>query len=176
MENKGTTELLAEAAQAARTQATAAERDAAAPKERNVLLTGIHDRSIDEKGRLVIPAPMRHAFLDGVAIVPWPGPCVALIPTEEFVRIERKLRRQQRQELTDPSARFSLLARTTHAFPDSQGRLFIPEAIRDAAELPTDVAVVGQVRRIELWDRQRCVEKVVAGQVPFEAYAYTEAL
>ncbi len=174
MESKGTTELLAEAQRAQRQKAEAGGE--APSRARATLLTGIHDRSFDEKGRVVIPAAMREPFQDGVAIVPWPGPCLALMPTVEFLRIERKLRRQQRDQLTDPAARFSLVARTLHAYPDGQGRLFIPETMREAAALPTDIAVVGQIRRIELWDRDRCVEKVLAGQAPFEVYAFTEAL
>lgn len=178
MVEKGTAELIVEASRAAKAARSAAPPETAtAPvRERAALLTGIHDRSLDDKGRLVIPASMRHAFVDGVAIVPWPGPCVALIPTDEFLRIGRKLRRKQRGELGDPDAFFSLVASTTHAFPDGQGRIFIPEPIREISELPTDLAVVGQLRRIELWSRERCIEKVTQGSVAFEAYAFTEAL
>ena len=118
---------------------------------RHPQLLGTKERTLDDRGRLSIPTSFRWAFVDGVALVPWPGPSLALIPTEEFLKIERKMRRKQRDLLGDELARDALTALSTHTFPDSQGRIFVPANLRDEIGITSDLLVVGRVRRIELW-------------------------
>ena len=118
---------------------------------RHPQLLGTHERTLDDRGRLSIPTPFRWAFIDGVALVPWPGPSVALIPTEEFLKIERKMRRKQRDLLGDELARDALTALSTHTYPDTQGRVFVPSNLRDEIGITSELLVIGRVRRIELW-------------------------
>ncbi len=45
------------------------------------------------------------------------------------------------------------VANASQETADSQGRVVIPQALRDYANLTKDVVVVGQLNRIELWDK-----------------------
>ncbi len=118
-------------------------------------LTGNVERTLDPKGRLVIPAQIRARFDDGVFLLPWAGPSVALIPTDEFRKIERRLRKKQRETMSDPDAHLALTSLATHAFPDAQGRVFIPEPTRQHGHLTDELLVVGRMNRLELWQPDR---------------------
>ena len=134
-----------------RSSATSTSLVAPTAKARHPQLLGTHERTLDDRGRLSIPTSFRWAFVDGVALVPWPGPSLALIPTEEFLKIERKMRRKQRDLLGDELARDALTSLSTHTYPDTQGRVFVPSNLRDGIGVTSDLLVIGRVRRIELW-------------------------
>jgi MraZ protein len=50
---------------------------------------------------------------------------------------------------------------------DSQGRVVIPQALRDYAGLTKDVVVVGQLSRIELWDKGEWDSYMPAAQAAY---------
>lgn len=121
--------------------------------ERRIELVGEHDRSLDDRGRLSMPTSFRWAYADGAVILPWPGPCVALLPLDEYQSMEEAMRVKQRDRLGDPRAREALNALSTHALLDANGRLFIAPALRSHAGFTQELVVVGQRTRLELWSR-----------------------
>jgi MraZ protein len=139
-------------------------------------LTGNVERTLDPKGRLVIPAQVRARFDDGVFLLPWAGPSVALIPTDEFRKIERRLRKKQRETMSDPDAHLALTSLATHAFPDAQGRVVIPEPTRQHGHLTDELLVVGRMNRLELWQPAAFHAKQAAMTAALEAQIFTEAL
>ena len=137
------------------------------------------DRTLDAKGRLVIPAPVRTWFDDGVFILPWAGPSVALFPTDVYRAMEQSLRTKQRETMSDPNAHLAFTALATHALPDSQGRIFIAESTRTLAKLGSlgdDLLVVGRMNRLELWTAGNFQSKVPDLLTALEAQIFTEAL
>jgi len=42
--------------------------------------------------------------------------------------------------------------------PDGQGRIFIPQNLRDYAEIDTDIWVVGLTNKLEIWSDKRWTE------------------
>lgn len=102
-----------------------------------------HDRALDDKGRIVLPPTFRHCFADGGRLLPWPQKTIALWPIENFRRMDRHLRRRRRQNLGNPNARDAMLGGACPATPDSQGRIFIPEALRDYVGIERDIVVIG---------------------------------
>lgn len=141
------------------------------------LLTGVHERTLDEKGRLVIPAAFAYAFAQGVAVVPWPGPCVALLPTAEFLAIHQRMRSQQSSGMVNPRLAFSFAANAHHAQPDSQRRVLIPEPVRVHARIDgVELTVVGQVRRLELWAPEASGPVVEDGSIGMDSYVELEGL
>lgn len=124
-----------------------------APVERHIELLGDLDRSLDDRGRLSMPTSFRWAYADGAVILPWPGPCIALLTLEEYRKMEEAMRVKQRDRLGDPRAREALNALSTHSFLDASGRLFIAPSLRAHAGITQELVVVGQRTRLELWVR-----------------------
>ena len=121
--------------------------------DERVELVGELDRSLDDRGRLSMPTAFRSQFTDGAVIMRWPGPCVAVMPVEEYRVIEDAMRTKQRDQLGDARARQAFNALANHSRLDASGRLFIPEELRGYAGFDRELVVVGQRIRLELWAR-----------------------
>ena len=120
-----------------------------------VELIGELTRSLDDRGRLSVPTSFRWAFADGAVVLRWPGPCVAVMPVDEYRRAEESMRVKQREQLGDALARRALNALASHAHLDASGRLFISEELRQHAGFERELAVVGQRNRLELWAHEQ---------------------
>jgi MraZ protein len=116
-----------------------------------VELIGELNRSLDDRGRLSMPTSFRAAFATGAVVMRWPGPCVAIMPVDEYRQIEENMRSKQRDELADARAREALNALANHLHLDASGRLFIAEDLRAFAGFERELKVVGQRTRLELW-------------------------
>lgn len=116
--------------------------------------TGEFEHSLDLKGRLIIPSKYRMA-LDGKCYLVngWDRECIYLFPETEWSRlIERYLTDTNLvDENTQDFTRF-LAAGASDCEIDKQGRIFIPQNLREYAGIEARVTVVGVINRIEIWD------------------------
>jgi MraZ protein len=122
------------------------------------LFTGRFEYTVDDKGRLSIPARMREQLekegQDTAFIVTSIHPdYLSAYAPNEFQELIASIR-----ESTDPNSRELLrrLASEAETCPlDKQGRLMLPASLRQLAALTRDVVVLGVAKRIEVWDRTR---------------------
>ena len=113
--------------------------------------------SLDPKGRLAIPTRYRDAIqgLSGGVLfvtINLDELCLTAYPAPEWDRIEQALR--QRPEF-DPQAeniRRLLIGKVSECEMDSQGRILIPQNLREFAGLDRRVRMVGLAEKFELWD------------------------
>ena len=111
--------------------------------------------SLDEKGRLAIPAKFRGRFKEGAVVTRWLGECLAVWPAPEWASLNSDIAKRPR---TDPAAtrfRHFLLAGAHEADPDAQGRLTIPSHLRDFAHLQGNAVVIGNSDHLEVWEPGR---------------------
>jgi MraZ protein len=114
--------------------------------------TGIHVHTLDDKGRVSVPAQFRRQLtgenlylnvgLDG---------CLVLYPPEKWARVRNELGR-----LSKSSSRQRHVLRKTamHLKPvcvDSQGRISIPSELISLAGIENEVIFLGQFDAIEIW-------------------------
>ncbi|MFZ2089156.1 MAG: division/cell wall cluster transcriptional repressor MraZ [Desulfobaccales bacterium] len=113
---------------------------------------------MDNKGRVSIPVRYREILQERqdrqLVLTNWDGYIVAF-PQSEWVKVEAKLGelplfRKEYQALN----RF-IISGAEDCPLDRQGRILIPQTLRDYAKLGREVAMVGQVRYFEIWDRER---------------------
>lgn len=119
---------------------------------------GEHDHTIDRKGRLIIPSRFREVLKDhyGDKCVVTRGldRCLFLFPEDEWRTQESKFRalsftKQEARRFN----RFYFSGAAELAF-DRQGRVLIPQYLKEYAGIKRDVMVVGVSNRIELWDKE----------------------
>lgn len=116
------------------------------------LLLGTYTPKIDAKGRLALPAKLRAQLGDGLIMARGQERCVYLLPQSEFRRIAMQI---QRTSMGDKAARDYLrvfLSGAVDQDPDKQGRILIPQMLRDYADLDGDVVVIGVGTRAEIWN------------------------
>ena len=127
------------------------------------MFRGNHPTRVDEKGRLKIPAEFKRVIDEKYAqkfyITSQDGVVAQVYPFEEWERIEEKLAALS----TYNPAKKKFLTRTNYygqvVEMDGQGRLLIPQILRESAQIRGEVAVLGnltylEVRNMEALDKE----------------------
>ena len=112
---------------------------------------GNFPRSLDVKGRVILPSRMRLHFQDFGYLTPGADGCLALWPEEEF---EAEAERQHAKDAQGVAARHDLRewsSLVTRVEFDRQGRMPVPAELRSIAGLDQEVLFVGVLDRVELW-------------------------
>ena len=117
------------------------------------LLLGTYTPKIDAKGRVALPAKFRSQLGQGLVMARGQERCVYLLPFDEFRRIASQI---QRTSVGNKAAREYLrvfLSGAVDQEPDKQGRVVVPQMLRDYANLGSDIVVIGVGTRAELWNK-----------------------
>lgn len=117
------------------------------------MLVGEFNHSIDAKGRVIVPAKFRDELGEVFVITKGLDRCLFGYPMEEWHKFEEKL---ATLPITNKDARqFSrfFLAGASEAELDKQGRVLIPQVLREFANLDKDVVITGEGKRIEIWNK-----------------------
>ncbi|MCD6576465.1 MAG: division/cell wall cluster transcriptional repressor MraZ [Anaerolineaceae bacterium] len=122
---------------------------------------GQFEHSIDEKGRITIPAQYRNLFDTGTYITRGFDENLMIMRTEEFNSLYQKVRALS---ITNPTARN--LARLIFANAamlelDKAGRILIPRFLREAAKLNRLIKLVGIGPYLEIWSLENWGKKQV---------------
>jgi len=127
------------------------------------MFRGNHPTRVDEKGRLKVPAEFKRVIDEKYAlkfyITSVDGVVAQVYPFEEWERIEQKLAALSTYNPTKKK----FLTRTNYygqvVEMDGQGRLLVPQILREAAQIRGEVAVLGnltylEVRNLEALDKE----------------------
>jgi transcriptional regulator MraZ len=118
------------------------------------VFVGTFEHSLDEKGRVVLPSAFRSHLADHGFISQYES-CLGLWTPEEFGNVADRLTEKVREGRTSQYALRAFAANAHEIKPDSQGRIVIPQRLRDYAGLARDVVIIGALERIEIWDAAR---------------------
>ncbi|MCI9064980.1 MAG: division/cell wall cluster transcriptional repressor MraZ [Lachnospiraceae bacterium] len=119
------------------------------------MFMGEYNHTIDAKGRLIVPSRFREILGDAFVVTKGLDGCLFVYDNEEWKLFEEKLRALP---ITNKEARQFVrffLAGAAEVEVDKQGRILIPNVLREFAGLAKDVALVGVGSRIEIWSRER---------------------
>src|SRR4030043_1901174 len=115
--------------------------------------------SIDRKGRLILPAKFREAaktnFIEKCFVTRGLDKCLFMFSEEEWRSQEGKFRAisfTKQQARTFNRLYFS---GAVDIIADRQGRILIPQYLKDFAEIKKDVVIVGVSNRIEIWAQEK---------------------
>ena len=118
-----------------------------------MVFVGAHDHTLDDKGRLVLPARFRSHFAESAYLLPNAG-CISLWEPERFEKMIGRLGEQVRAGEIDPLSPKQVAHASSIVRPDAQGRITIPERLRTFASLEHDVMVCGAVESLEIWNAE----------------------
>jgi len=119
---------------------------------------GFFEYSIDDKGRLNIPAKFRKTLSpeadETFVIVRGPNGCLQAYPQDAWTRFEEEL---DRRPTTPDTVRFRryLYGSLSDAQLDAQGRIMVPQGQLDCAGISHKVVLVGQGNFIEIWSPEK---------------------
>ena len=124
------------------------------------MFTGEYRHTIDDKNRLAIPAPIRESIDEdkdgkGFFITRGLDACLFMYTTKVWQNVVSKI---EQLSFTNKKARqfqrlfFSKAQRIPEC--DQQGRILIPQYLKDLAKVQKNVVIVGVSSRIEIWDEK----------------------
>ena len=122
-----------------------------------VLFVGTHERQLDDKGRLALPASFRTHLGERCYLVAGEDQCVKVVPSDEFESMAADLKERVRTgEITRQYQR-AVAASATPVTIDKQGRVNVEEKLRAFAGLATEakVIVTGNFDVVEIWSPER---------------------
>ena len=115
------------------------------------MFTGEYRHSVDDKGRMAVPAKFRMQLEDGAFVSRWIDACLAIFPKSEWDVLAAKA---GALPIADASARtFSrfIFAGAFEIDLDRQGRMVVPASLRSWAGLEGDAVIVGARDHAEIW-------------------------
>jgi MraZ protein len=127
---------------------------------------GQYQHSLDEKGRVILPAKFRSQLEGGAYMAKGLDGCVVVYPTDEWERVIHNMRDLATRGTQERQAARSFFAGAAEVAPDRQGRVPVPAHLRDFAglSLERDVVVAGVLSRIEIWDAEKWAAREKEGE------------
>ncbi|KZN15495.1 division/cell wall cluster transcriptional repressor MraZ [Marinomonas sp. TW1] len=123
------------------------------------MFRGIHQVSVDAKGRMSLPARLRDELSqyddEGVVVTIDPvSRCLLLYPLSEWEVIQQKL---DKLPTFQPQARRLqrlLVGHATDLEVDKAGRILLPAPLREFARLDKKLTILGQGKKLEIWSQE----------------------
>lgn len=118
------------------------------------MFIGEYQHNLDEKGRLAIPVKFRVRLAKGAVVTRGLDRCLFVYPAAEWKRLADKLAALPIAQATSRAFARLMLAGAMDCTPDRQGRVVVPEYLREYAGIRKAVAVAGLYNRLEIWDAE----------------------
>jgi len=117
------------------------------------MLMGTFTHNMDVKGRMNFPTKLREQIGDTFIITKGLDGCLFVYSNEGFEELAEKIRQVPLSKGRELQRFF--MAGACEAEADKQGRILIPQALREYAGLETNVVVIGASTRAEIWDKSK---------------------
>lgn len=116
------------------------------------MFLGTHTPKLDDKGRVILPAKFRDQLSDGLVLTRGQERCLYVFSTSQFGQIHQRI---VQASLTSKDQRDFLrlfLSGAEETTADGQGRVMIPQTLREWAGLDRELTIIGAGTRAEIWD------------------------
>ncbi len=117
------------------------------------MLIGQYSTKAESNGRVILPKKIRKNFAKKVIISRGYDNCLLLIDPDNFSQVTKDI---LRRSFLDPDQRDTerfLLGSAFEVEIDKQGRIIIPEALRQYSKIEDEVVFVGLANRVEIWSK-----------------------
>jgi MraZ protein len=142
------------------------------------MFRGRYEHTIDSKGRISIPSKFREILTekyDDRLVITNFDHCLVAFPYEEWSVLEHKVNSLSLVKKEAKTFLRFFYSSAIDCMIDKQGRLLIPQTLRDYANLQKDVILVGEGKKIEIWAKERWEEVVKRAQEEFDQISDTLA-
>ncbi len=122
-----------------------------APEVVSPVFLGEFQHTVDQKGRLAIPARFREELADGAVVTRGLDKCLVIYPRGEWETLAEKVSRLPQTQPNVRTLSRLLFSGAVDLSLDGQGRTVLPQFLREYAGIAANVAVIGLYQRIEVW-------------------------
>lgn len=119
------------------------------------MFIGEYSHNLDDKGRLAIPVKFRRELAKGAVVTRGLDNCLFLYTKVEWGKLATKLSTLPISQANSRAFSRLMLAGAMDVEVDKQGRMVLPEYLRQFAGLTKEVVVAGLYNRLELWNAEK---------------------
>lgn len=119
-----------------------------------LMFIGEYQHTIDEKGRISVPAKFRAELKEGAVVTRGLDACLFLYTKEEWEKVAMRVAGLPLSQANSRAFSRLMLAGAMEAEPDKQGRIGVPEYLREYAKIKKNVVIAGVGNRLELWNKE----------------------
>lgn len=117
------------------------------------MFLGEYRHTIDDKGRLTIPAKFRGMLATGMVITRGFDRNLMAFSLDGWEELSTRIRSLPMADPESRELRRRLFAGAIDVVPDRQGRVLIPPYLREFAGIDSEVAISGMYSYFEIWDQ-----------------------
>lgn len=133
------------------------------------MFRGINSISLDAKGRITIPSRYRPKLeLTGnqlIVTIDTEDPCLMLYPLPDWELLESKIEKLPSFEPAVRRMQRLFIGHATELEIDRNGRILLPAELREFAGIETQITLVGQGKKFEIWNKltwEQCRQNWIA--------------
>jgi MraZ protein len=115
------------------------------------MFTGEFQHTLDVKGRVIIPSRLRDGLGDRFVVTRGLDHCLFVYPSAEWVRLEQKMKQLPFTKSDSRAFMRMFFSGAMEVEADKQGRVLIPQNLRDYASIEKEVMFIGVSNRVEVW-------------------------
>lgn len=119
------------------------------------MFIGEYQHSLDEKGRLAVPVKFRKDLSKGAVVTKGLDNCLYVYTNKEWEQLAKKLAALPISKANTRAFSRLMLAGAMDVSLDKQGRVILPEYLREYAQLSKRVIVTGLYNHLEIWDEEQ---------------------
>ncbi len=139
---------------------------------RKTMFTGRFEHTIDVKGRVSIPSKFREtlsvSFTENLVITNDVEGCLVAYPEIIWKEFNDRVADKSRFDMNVRNLLRFYISGAQECPLDKQGRIMIPPNLRSYAGLEKDVVLVGQIKTIEIWSRDKWTEVFEKSKLGFD--------
>lgn len=118
------------------------------------MFMGEYQHSIDDKGRIIIPSKFRESLGARFVVTRGLDNCLFVYPMEEWSLLEQKLKSLPLMKSDARAFTRFFFSGATECELDKQGRINVPNHLREYAKLDKECMVLGVSNRVEIWSKE----------------------
>ncbi|MEQ8407115.1 MAG: division/cell wall cluster transcriptional repressor MraZ [Gammaproteobacteria bacterium] len=123
------------------------------------MFRGINTINMDAKGRLAMPARYREQLLEAcsgrlVVTIDTNHRCLLLYPLPEWEQIERQIESLSSFDAMSQRVKHLLIGHANDLDMDGNGRILLPQELRQYAGLEKQLCLIGQGKKLEIWSQE----------------------
>ena len=116
------------------------------------MFIGEYHHNLDDKARVAVPAKFREELRKGAVVTKGLDACLVIYPSSEWATLADKLSKLPISQSNSRAFSRFVLAGAMDVDLDKQGRMILPDYLRQYAKISKKIIIVGLYNRLEIWD------------------------
>lgn len=126
---------------------------------RSMAFRGTYEHTVDDRGRVALPARYRQEFLEGVVLTMGQEECIEVYTLSGFAAMSDLVASQPATTVEGRRSRRLFDSQSFDTEVDRQGRVLVPPRFREAATLNGRVIIAGRRECLEIWNPEKWEEE-----------------